>query len=66
MSVSLHDGREPQGPTARSFLAPKDISLIVVGVNLGRALCWSKPAVSDGANDNSPGTEPESDGSCSP
>ena len=48
-------------PLPGRFLVSKDISLIVVGVNLAPALCGSKPAISDGAYNQSPGTEPESD-----
>ena len=48
-------------PLRGRFLVSKDISLIVVGVNLAPALCRSKPAINDGAYNQSPGTEPESD-----
>ena len=54
-------GERRKVPLRGGFLVSKDISLIVVGVNLVPALCRSKPAISDGAYNQSPGTEPESD-----
>ena len=54
-------GQRRKVPLPGRFLVSKDIGLIVVGVNLAPALCRSKPAISDGAYNQSPGTEPESD-----